>query len=387
MRLTSNKKLQTVNSKKIIYLTFNDSPSGIYKSQVIDRLSLLRIQGKDIQLVAFCPNLNYKKHKEQILNWDSSALVKKQLPGLQYWWLNLFQLFTILIKLKPQILIGRSIYATNLAFFAQKLKFTKKVIYDGRGAVTAECEEFNMVPKSWLPQIKKLEKKAVNNSNKQFAVSNALVNYWRVSFSFDKSSYSVTPCTLGKQFDEVELSETTISEAKKTIGFDLNDIVVAYSGSLAGWQFKGGLELELASWLCLNENHKLLFLCKPHKKINFLKNQYKTQVVQHFVKPEEVPNYLIAADYGLLVRDQNVTNKVASPVKFAEYLACGLKVIISKNLGDYSRLVEKFELGFIFSNLKFQQTQKISLVEKNLVRSKSVDYFSQQSKLDKLFDI
>jgi hypothetical protein len=30
------------------------------------------------------------------------------------------------------------------------------------------------------------------------------------------------------------------------------------------------------------------------------------------------------------------TNKIASPVKFAEYLTCGLNIIISNNLGVYT---------------------------------------------------
>jgi hypothetical protein len=36
---------------------------------------------------------------------------------------------------------------------------------------------------------------------------------------------------------------------------------------------------------------------------------------------------------------------VASPVKFAEYLMGGLQILISPRLGDYSDLVDKYNLG------------------------------------------
>ena len=58
---------------------------------------------------------------------------------------------------------------------------------------------------------------------------------------------------------------------------------------------------------------------------------------------------LAACDYGILIRENTVTNQVASPTKFAEYLASGLPVIISPNLGDYSAFVETHHCGIKFN--------------------------------------
>ena len=360
----------------LVYLTFNDSPSGIYKSQIIDRLAFLRSQGKNIQLIAFCPNHNYKKHKEQILNWDSNAKVLKQLPGLRFWYINLFKLIPLALKLRPNKIIGRSIYAANLSLILRKFKMTKEVVYDGRGAVTAECDEFNMVPKNWLPQIQSLERNAILNSDSQLAVSYALVQHWKDEFHYKNKNIKITPCALSKDFENVNVDSNSIQNARKKIGFGELDIVLCYSGSLAGWQFKVGLENELAIWLKQSENNKILFLCKQNKRLESLIDKFPSQVKQFFVSPEKVSNFLIAADYGLLIRDKNVTNKVASPVKFAEYLACGLKVIISENIGDYSNLVKKLDLGFIFSNSQLSKLKRIGLDEKGLIRSKSLKLFS-----------
>ena len=54
---------------------------------------------------------------------------------------------------------------------------------------------------------------------------------------------------------------------------------------------------------------------------------------------EEVAGYLMAADVGLLLRENTLTNRVAAPVKFAEYLRCGLPVILTPYVGDFSGFV------------------------------------------------
>ena len=88
--------------------------------------------------------------------------------------------------------------------------------------------------------------------------------------------------------------------------------------------------------------------------MNILKSEFKNQVIVKKVFPNEVPDFLKVGDYGLLIREETITNKVASPVKFAEYLACGLYVIISDNLGDYTQFVLNNNCGCITSEFNFQ---------------------------------
>lgn len=42
---------------------------------------------------------------------------------------------------------------------------------------------------------------------------------------------------------------------------------------------------------------------------------------------EKVPMYLNSADFGVIVRNSDIVNFVASPTKINEYLACGLNII------------------------------------------------------------
>jgi len=66
--------------------------------------------------------------------------------------------------------------------------------------------------------------------------------------------------------------------------------------------------------------------------------------------PSEINEIYNAADFGILFRDEILTNKVASPTKLAEYLLAGLPVLISREVGDYSELVSKYKFGVVTSN-------------------------------------
>jgi hypothetical protein len=120
-------------------------------------------------------------------------------------------------------------------------------------------------------------------------------------------------------------------DLRKELGFTDTDIVLVYSGSLAGWQSFDMLYQFVKPILISANQFKLLFLSEEDANIEKLKTEFSNQVVCKKVSVSQVPNYLKLADYGLLIREESVTNKVASPVKFAEYLACGLQVIISNN--------------------------------------------------------
>ncbi|MCB0482439.1 MAG: hypothetical protein KDC83_13505 [Flavobacteriales bacterium] len=286
----------------------------------------------------------------------------------------------MVLRLKPKIIIGRSVYATNLGLLLKKVNLVDKIVYDGRGAVTAECDEFKMVPFRWLLGIKSLESKSINQSDFQLAVSSALIKHWKSEFAYNKGTYAVLPCVYGESFEKVELTTDNISHARQTLGFSQEDTVITYSGSLAGWQFKTGLEIQLAEWLKMSSHHKLFFLSKNHQIIEDLKVLFPYQCEQRFVTPEEVPKYLIAADYGLLVREKLITNQVASPVKFAEYLSCGLQVIISSEVGDFSEFVQSRNCGFVWDGpLNFPFLEKLNFADKVKTRELAIRFFSDNS--------
>ena len=56
------------------------------------------------------------------------------------------------------------------------------------------------------------------------------------------------------------------------------------------------------------------------------------------VSNDEVNQYYAAADYGIIIRFDSLVNAVASPTKVIEYMANGLAVISTTNIGDINQM-------------------------------------------------
>ncbi len=52
------------------------------------------------------------------------------------------------------------------------------------------------------------------------------------------------------------------------------------------------------------------------------------------VPPDDVPNYLGAADVGLALRKPTFSQRGVAPIKVGEYLLCGLPVVATRGVGD-----------------------------------------------------
>jgi glycosyltransferase involved in cell wall biosynthesis len=64
-----------------------------------------------------------------------------------------------------------------------------------------------------------------------------------------------------------------------------------------------------------------------------------------------MPRYLSAADAGLSFVLPAPSKRASSPVKNGEYLACGLPVVTTDGIGDYSDLVGRRRVGVVVRSL------------------------------------
>jgi glycosyltransferase involved in cell wall biosynthesis len=62
-------------------------------------------------------------------------------------------------------------------------------------------------------------------------------------------------------------------------------------------------------------------------------------------EPQDVPAYLAAADVGISFSSAGTTRLAASPTKVAEYLATGIPVIQSADVGDMDRVIGENRIG------------------------------------------
>ena len=365
----------------MIYLTYADPPSGVFSSQVNDVVNHLNKNlNAKIRLVTFISMRDFRKNKIKIRNEVADAIVLPMLPKANYWKFSILVFMLVCFLLGEKIVIARGVLACSVALGVKNSGIIKKVCYDGRGAIAAEWEEYKVAPyKNLINTIEQLEENAVMKTNFRIAVSTKLVDYWKERFKYESDEHAVIPCTLNSDFKPVLISEKEKHEAETELGFNQDDLILVYSGSVSGWQSFGILKEFLAPFLEENKKNKILFMSGKDENINKLMDEFPGQVKNKWAAHKDIQKILSACDYGILIREKSVTNKVASPTKFAEYLSAGLKVLISEEIGDYSDFVRINNCGIVMKSGDKITLEKISTETKQKLVELVIKYFSKQS--------
>jgi hypothetical protein len=337
----------------MIYITFGDKYGGVFQSQVIDVIRYInQTNNVDVKLISFVPYPIYKQQKQLIKSHYPNSQILPMIPSRNHWvilhclLIICFSFFSVL----NQKVVCRSIWSTNIGLLLKRLKIVSWVCYDGRGAAFAEWEEYLVVNTDVdIQRIFKAEKKAVIRADYRIAVSNTLTKYWNNTYQFKLSSdkFSVIPCTIAESF-ETFISDDIRLLFRKQLGYTSEDTVVVFSGGIDKWQSPELLGEVMENLKQNNKSIKFLFLAKSEIINHPSIYPFKSLIKSFWVKPLEVKDYLVVGDFALLIRENSITNNVAAPTKFAEYLACGLEVIITKNLGDYTAFVELNKCGTIY---------------------------------------
>lgn len=357
----------------MIYVTLLDQfHPGIYSSQVLDVCDHLNKKfNANIRVVAFLSlrELYRSDAKKQLKALSPNAMVLPSFPGLRYFEWTAFLLFFVCLFTGERVAICRNVFCTRMALRVKRMGLLKKVVMDGRSAMAAEIGEYNVFPVNYLKQnVQRFERSAVNQSDFRMSVSEQLINYWREKYDYFANDHVIIPCTLDTKYfseDHFLLSDQ-VPDLRSALGFRESDIILAYSGSTAPWQSFELLESMLTPILDQDERIKILFLSKLNNDTLKLQTKYGNRVVVKWLQHKEVLAHLHCCDYGILVREQSDTNKVASPVKFAEYLYSGLEVLISENLGDFSDFVRINNCGHVVGEAsnKWPKFEKITLAQK-----------------------
>jgi glycosyltransferase involved in cell wall biosynthesis len=126
-----------------------------------------------------------------------------------------------------------------------------------------------------------------------------------------------------------------------------------YVGSFGGWylteetaDFFGRLKLRKPDSFAL-----ILTQSKP-EMIEPLLRERGYGDGDYFIRkipPVEIPEYLSAADIAISFIKPCYSKQASSPTKNAEYLACGLPMVVNDGIGDTTRFTEADGVGAVIS--------------------------------------
>ncbi|MGE5682106.1 MAG: glycosyltransferase [Bacillota bacterium] len=262
----------------------------------------------------------------------------------------------------PVIHIREELMAWHVSEVLKK-KYCSKILPDIRGATIEEILENDRL--SIIKRIFKLWNyrralKYLDNFRKISAVSESLKKYLAENFKINEKKISVTPDLAGKHF---RYDKSQRSSIRKEL--NLNDeetLIIVSNGSTSqwqNWQDSGILQM------IAGKNIKILNLSRysvVHKNI-----------INKFVKYEAVPLYLQAADLAIIWSNRRTVTMVRSPVKFSEYICCGLPIIANDSVDMITDYIKKTSYGILLKNIDQIDDSIISRL-KNIDRTKIANY-------------
>lgn len=371
-------------SKSGYLFFFCEGIGSVFDSQVLTLLKAINEKNIFIKIYLFL-GISDKKQKDEIQKRNFPREIELILVKLY----PNYPFFNFMIRRSLQKLIKKTnlnfkdvIFHTRgevMAWHLSKIldaKYIKNVIPDIRGAGAEEIKEF-----SKLIFFKKTLKIYNYNSaflnltifNQLSAVSIYLKEFLVKKYKIDPVNIRITPCLAGPNFFFDRLQR---NKFRSQLNLSDDDILVVFSsGGTANWQKNDVIKI------LAEKGIKILNLSKSKIKFN--------NVINKFVNYSEVPFYLNAADAGIIWRDRSIVNKVASPVKFSEYVCCGLPVIANESVDMIKEYIKKNSCGLVINSLddidinslnQLKQIDRQAIAETGLINfgtDKIIDHYNQ----------
>jgi len=217
-------------------------------------------------------------------------------------------------------------------------KYIKNVLPDIRGASIEEVKEFynlNFIRKKLKIINYKKAVKNLNLFNTISVVSDSLKKYLANNHFVDQNKVYINPSIAGKEFLFKNFQRNQI---RNELNLKEDDILIVFSsGGISNWQNNEILK-SLAS--------------RGLKVLNLSRNIIKhDNIINKFVTYSEMPLYLSASDVAIIWRVKSIVNEVASPVKFSEYICCGLPVISNDAVTTIKNYLKNNSVGLLLNDL------------------------------------
>ena len=366
-----------MNSSNLLYISYNELNEPVSKSQVVPYIGEFVNNGFNVSLLTYEKNFNKEhiedqKHEISSKRIDWHVLRYHKTPSLLATAYDVIQgvflSYRLIKKNNIQIVHARSIVsATICALLSKVLKF--KWVYDMRGLV---AEEF-VGHGSWRQN--SIKYKVVKIMEKQCLLSAdsiTVLTHRQKEFVLDLDfmkgvpmPIDVIPCCADLDIFKAKSFDGNL--LRDTLEPYLDKFVLVYVGSFGTCYL---LPEMLDFFLSLKKkvaNAHFLFLTHSNPDLVIDTAIEKGLDDSSFtVMPSEydkIPEWLSVCDAGIYFINSYM--KLGScPIKFAEYLSCGLPVVLNPGIGDTDTIVNTNNIGVVVKG--FDQEEYDCSVDKLL---------------------
>jgi glycosyltransferase involved in cell wall biosynthesis len=237
-----------------------------------------------------------------------------------------------------------------------KKKFGVKLIFDVRGLMAEEyADAGHWREGSFRYRLtKRMERRC-------FAAADGVVtlteSIWPIIKEWDglrgrRVAHEVIPCCADLERFRFLAGERAARRKELGLG---DAFLLVYSGSIGGWYLTEEMADFFAALLKVRTDAHFLWLTPSgHDRVHALMKERAIGAGRYTVRasaPRDVASYLSAADAGVAFIKRCFSKLASSPTKTAEYLACGLPVVINAGVGDSDLLITEERVGALVSDL------------------------------------
>src|SRR2546425_3102678 len=369
-----------LDGKRVLFISYNGMLDPLGQSQVIPYLRELARAGVRFTLLSFERSAAFGPEGR-----DRCAHLKRQLAeaGIEWHWLRYHQkpslpatmydvangvrLAKKLVRRnRIEMIHARSHIPATIAL-ALKRRFGTAMIFDLRGLMADEYVDAQHWRKGSLSYriTKSMERRALSAADGIVTLTERI---WPIIKEWDglldrRVVHEVVPCCA--DLDLFSFSQDDRDRRRQELGVD-DRFVLVYSGSIDGWYLTQNMADFFVALRKKNPRAYFLLLNPArHARVHSVMRSRGLSDQDYTVlalSTTDVPSYLSASDAGLAFIKPCFSKLASSPTKYAEYLGCGLPLIINVGIGDSDSLITRENVGVLTNDFIESEYEKAATI-------------------------
>jgi glycosyltransferase involved in cell wall biosynthesis len=273
---------------------------------------------------------------------------------------------------KPDIVHGRSHFATAICDVAASTVPRARLLFDCRGLMGDEYVDVGRWEKTRIEYrlAKRFERHAFRRAEGVVVLTHALERMLRETRALgSRTQVAAIPCCV--DLEKFQFDPAARARVRSELGLE-DRLVLVYAGSLGSFYREPDMA-RFARIVKERARRRIAFMVltpSPHDELVALleKNGLaRDEVVVRRVPSDAMPAYLSAGDLGLSFIISSFSKIASSPTKVAEYLGCGLPVVLNGDIGDQRDLASDPDACAVFD--RFDDDALVAAAEHGCARA------------------
>ena len=395
----------SLNKRRVLYISYNGMLDPLGQSQVIPYLKELGNAGVQFTLLSFERPQAFTPDGVQIC-----AALQRELAnnGIDWHWLRYHKTPSLpataydvwagtrlgnrLVRNKQIEMVHARSHIPAAIAVRLKRRWGVKMIFDVRGLMAEEyADAGHWRQDSFSYRITKaVEGRALAAADGVVTLTEKIwpvINQWD-SLRDHVVAHEVVPCCADLEL--FRFSDDDRVRRRKEL--KLRDrLVIVYSGSIDGWYLTESMaDFFIAMQKVRSDAHFLWLTPTRHDRVHELmkaRGVVDSDYAILAVSPRDVPSYLSASDAGLAFIKPCFSKLASSPTKYAEYLGCGLPLVINEGIGDSDVLITREKVGSLVRSFDVREYADAVTVIEGFVAAAEQTRHQAREVAERLFDV